>query len=64
MNYKQVCKSILAGDWEGIEVHDRRLLAKAVMYAFGFVMLIGIGTGIQSCTKKDTDYPPHIQVSG
>lgn len=63
MNYRKVFKSILAGDWEGIEVHDRELLTKYVIYAAGIVLLIGIGGGINSCSQQDKDYPPHIQVS-
>lgn len=62
MNYKHVIKSILAGDWEGIEVHDKRTLAKAVVWSLGILMLITIATGIQSCAPKQ-ELPPHIQVN-
>lgn len=63
MNYKHVFKSIVTGHWDGVEVHDRELLAKYTLYALGLVLLIGISTSIPSCTDKP-DYPPHIQVNG
>lgn len=63
MNYKQICKSILAGDWEGLEVHDKRKLAVAVMWSFGVLMMIAVATSIPSCAPKQ-EVPSHIQVNG